>query len=427
MLQISARLQKGLGRVHSTDMVEQYSSNFFRRLDRRSCLRTLSAGAIAAPALAHGEEEKKTSSIKAISIALNDDRLWTTLQIKQSPEMIAIFDSGSHSDVIASGLVTEHKLRHIGRGGMVGIGGEVESSMFVIEDVMFGRTLKLDSTWAQSSGLLNSTPFKYLIGCQSLTFRNSELDLVRMQWRKAATALELIQYANSLDDKGPYQPVEGSYRNLNWTREVQLRGTVDGFSGRFLVDTGSPTNLVMGGKATKALGLWTSDQPYAPWRIQGFGRKRLQSRLYRLNRMSLSGIELERPLILLSNPGTIESTIEGYDGLIGMRALRSCNMLFDQDQQKLWLRPNRGPALPDLNYPMSGIWVERSGGRITVEEVSPQSPAALAGVVPGDSIVAADWKQLLQTLNSKAGTAVRLDIERNAKRRSVEFGLHPYL
>lgn len=392
-------------------------------LHRRAVLGGLVGASLSAPLL--GQE--RSQKLVEVPIGFKDDRLWTTLTIGTNTERIAIFDTGSYSDVISARLAREVKARAVAKGALHGLGGSEATNWIKLEQVVFGRTFPVAPVYAQASQALDATPFKYLIGCGVLSHWNCELDIARRRWRIAGTSKMLLDGAAAQTDAAPYVSIPDSYRWNGWTNTIYLSANVGGFSGKFHVDTGSPTNFLLDNRASQALGLWDSDQPFAPWRTGGFGRSQMRTRLYRLAKAGYAGIELGRPLVLLSDPDPAGSILEDADGLIGMRALSRSNLLFDREAKALWLQPNTLPTLPDLRYPMSGLWLERKGGAIRVDEVGIGSPAAKAGVLVGDRIVNADWPALLKTINADAGTPVALELERDGKRIAVQFVLQPFL
>lgn len=392
--------------------------------------RTFLAGLASLPAVlsdpAHAQDSKDKVSV-TIPIALNDDRLWTTIQFGDGEELIGLFDSGSHIDVVAAAVARQMRMREVTAGKLGGIGGTEASVLMQARDPLVGRIWRPEHLWAQSSTLLDATPYKYLFGVHTMGSNNSELDLASMHWRIHKSSAALLQDAAKSDSAGVYQSVEDSYFWNGWINEVQLPCVVGGIDGRMLVDTGSPTNFVINSKMTQRMGLWDSGQPYAPWRLRGFGRQRALTRLYRIDQAQFPTCVMPRPLVMLTNPAQPNQELQRYDGLIGMRALQGCSMLFDKDNRKLWLRPKGGTGLPDLRYPYSGLWLGDSRKRITIEEVGIGSPAAEAGLQASDVIVNAELDAVKQAINGPAGSMVDLEIERGSKRWSVSLKLRPYL
>ncbi len=76
----------------------------------------------------------------------------------------------------------------------------------------------------------------------------------------------------------------------------------------------------------------------------------------------------------------------GEAGLIGNAVLRRFNLVFDLDRERLYLRPN-GHWDDAIKSDASGLFLARRGdGTIVVDDVVAASPAAEAGLQPGDEL-----------------------------------------
>ncbi len=95
-------------------------------------------------------------------------------------------------------------------------------------------------------------------------------------------------------------------------------------------------------------------------------------------------------------------------------------------QLRLWATPNR-LALPPNDYPKSELWVDEGKGALKVTDVGNGSPAKQAGLMPGDIIVAQDFRTLVARLNQPVGTSISVEYERAGKRTRAEFTLAEYL
>lgn len=103
----------------------------------------------------------------------------------------------------------------------------------------------------------------------------------------------------------------------------------------------------------------------------------------------------------------------------------------DQDRLRLQLgqEPRREGA-QFLEVFRRGLWLSRApDGNIAVGDVAHGSAAQLAGIEPGDEIVAIDGKpspririyRLRQSLNGPPGAAFTLTVKQGAKERSVRL------
>jgi predicted metalloprotease with PDZ domain len=104
-------------------------------------------------------------------------------------------------------------------------------------------------------------------------------------------------------------------------------------------------------------------------------------------------------------------------GLIGNDLLRKFNVILNYPDRKIYLKPNRHYHDP-FDYAYTGMNFYLIDGKIIITDVNDGSPAAAAGVRPGDQLLAVEnnfsnniqqYKALLQ----KHGETVALVIFRN--------------
>ena len=121
---------------------------------------------------------------------------------------------------------------------------------------------------------------------------------------------------------------------------------------------------------------------------------------------------------------------ESVDGLLGYSFLKRFNVAVDYPRRILWLDP-----LPDyrddrpFEYSHVGLQIERRGGQATVAAVADRSPAALAGICPGDEIVLVDGAsvdtmdtiRLARRMEGRPGSAIELRIRRGDTERTYHI------
>jgi hypothetical protein len=364
----------------------------------------------------------ETPPIVEVPIRMSSERLWTSFELAPGEQYVGIFDSGGFVSKVSEQLAYQLNFKRSNgiEVPVEGLAGSEKGRWVRVESPVIGGVFRPPYWWFLTSKTLDRQAFKFLIGASWLTDYNTELDLNAALWR-------LYSDRSNGPDFAGYTKVPNSYSVDPISNIIRIPAKIGGFSGKFQCDTGSPTNFVLGGRATAALKTWHSDQPYAPWRIGGFGAGRMNTRLYRLPKAEVQALVLDRPMVMLSDPGRSTSIIEGVDGLIGLRAMRNFNMLFDATGKALWLKPNKLDFGNEERYPMSGLWLEPKGEVILVEEVGIGSPAAVAGVVTGDRIVGVEWDRLRAQINGDAGEEVGFQVERGGKRIDVRLTLQPYL
>ncbi|GGY24485.1 hypothetical protein GCM10008098_17620 [Rhodanobacter panaciterrae] len=106
-------------------------------------------------------------------------------------------------------------------------------------------------------------------------------------------------------------------------------------------------------------------------------------------------IGLDRPVIGLSVKGTLRSS--WHDGLLGAAFLTRYRVTFDYAHQQMILEPFADA--PTQGFDRSGLFLVSAGSDlqgIDVREVVAGSPAAEAGLHPGDHLIAVDGKSVKQ-------------------------------
>jgi hypothetical protein len=385
-------------------------------MGRRSFFMSVCAG-VSLPAVAQTKED--SSPYFAIPIRLTSNRLWTTTEIGTGEKYFTVLDSGGLTNKMASRLAIDLKLRSDGAYSIQGLGGTEKGNSVELKNPVIGDVYDPESLWFVTTETLDKQLFKMMLGVGMFMFANSEFDMQRAQWR-------LYKRGHGPDFSG-YTKIENSYRNTDIVRQIRVPCQIGSLSGQFHFDTGSPTNLLLDGRASGALNVWDTQQPYAPSRTSGFGPDRVNTRYYRTKTSTIAGFPLDNLVVLMSDPRRSNSSMAGVDGLLGLRAIRHFNFICDVKTKALWLKPNGINFGSEDHYPMSGLLLEQKEGVILVEDVGIGSPAANAGIRVGDMITGIDAPSLVNRINGEAGEMVSLEIERMGKRQSVTFTLQPYL
>lgn len=152
------------------------------------------------------------------------------------------------------------------------------------------------------------------------------------------------------------------------------------------VDTGSPTALGVDGGLVRSTRLAGSNQ--ARREVPGIGLAgESRGEAFLLRGVRVGDAVFETPLVY-STP--TDSTTTG--GVIGAELLRQFTLTFDYANARLWLQPAAGGSR-SLDYDRSGLLLVAAGrafDSLVVRHVESRSPAAQAGVLPGDVIVRVD-------------------------------------
>jgi predicted aspartyl protease len=124
-------------------------------------------------------------------------------------------------------------------------------------------------------------------------------------------------------------------------------------------------------------------------------------------------------------PGALESALgEPVDGLLGYSFLKHFRVALDYPRRLLWLDPSQG-GVPDRasEYCHPGIQLEDALGSLRVTAVADGSPAARAGIRPGDELLAVDGSPVAgsevvevgRRLEGDPGTRVELRLRRGSR------------
>ncbi len=377
----------------------------------------IAAGAIAplhTPALA----KTPAADPLVVPIRLLLDRLFTSIEAEAGRSDIAVLDTGAVFSTMSTARARELKLRLRSKSEINGFGGDETVGVVKLENPLLGGVRSIPELWMMTSDLLDNTGFKMTIGSEWFGNYNNVLDLAAGEWRL---------YKEAVFDPTGYNQISDSVKWLNYQHHFEVDAIANSFSGRFHIDTGSPAMMILDRHATREMGLWETQQSYAPVRLGGYGKKMVDARLYRLDKLNIHGFQIERPLALLCDPAATNPQFVGFDGLVGLGAMRHFNIFFDAKEKSVWLKPHGMAIESSPKYAMSGLSIDSASGKLVVADVGIRSPAHEAGLATGDIIVDIEREELRLMLNGVAGSSAQFQFERSGERRQAEFVLQPYL
>ncbi len=373
-------------------------------LDRRSLL-------AAFPLLAALPARAFADAPITAAISLNDERVLIDAKLNGQGPFPFVVDTGS----IVSGVrldVAERlglkKLRD------VRLNENKSFPLFAVDELVLGGAVRQPN--ASMFGLAGDTlGGEGLIAAGMLTSFDSELDLERGQWRV---------FPQGAPDRPGYTRLTSRFeqRGLGSSRIV-ADVALDGANIRTIVDTGMPWVLTLPHKRGRELGLWSDATPYAPVRLKGIaGQGKSLARLVRAKSLRIGEAVYDAPLITVRPPDA-----SGEDAVLGLRVLRSLNLAIDARSASLWVKRNTiSPQTP--YYSRAGLWIDETEGKVAVREVGAGSPAAKAGVSPGDVFEGVTTLgDALARLRGDAGKPVSLALLRKGQRIETGFTLADYL
>jgi hypothetical protein len=187
-------------------------------------------------------------------------------------------------------------------------------------------------------------------------------------------------------------------------------------TGDFLIDLGA--NSIAGIDSTAAAKL--SNTMGIPITAVGVGGE-VSLMIARLVFLEMGDVRVLSPVVLLGTHRPPTSRIERV-GFIGAGLLSRYNSIWDYEDRCLWLTPL--PSQP-FEANASGLGVISKAPdfrRFIVRRVDADSPAAVAGIQPGDEIISIDGNAAstyllpdLQRLLRRTGATVELKIRRNSE------------
>jgi hypothetical protein len=142
-----------------------------------------------------------------------------------------------------------------------------------------------------------------------------------------------------------------------------------------------------------------------------------QSRDGRADRISIGPYSIANPPITFAQDTEGLMAVKDQAGLIGAEFLERFTVVFDNTGKRVWLTPNASYRAP-AEYDRTGLRVHADGPgfhKFVVGRIVPQSPAAEAGIEPGDVIESID--------NAPAGEMTLTEVRRMLCRPNGRYSI----
>ena len=381
--------------------------------------RTLLAALAALPVLGHGGLAAQAGRVGGARILLRDNRVWIQVRFGARGPFTFIIDTGAAINLIRADVARQLGLRELRPVHLMGVGGVQQFMLREARDVRLGTTDVGTVRFGSYDG--EALPIHReaagALSASMLTVADTDLDFDAGEWRI---------YPDGRGDRAGFSRLESSIRqsaSAPGATQIMVDVQLDGSPYRLKLDTGAPMGIALWAGASRRSGLWNDRTPFSPGRRRGIGGVGAQARLVRAGDLRLGDMKFERPLISLTDP---DSRGRADDGLLGLPVISLMNLSTDLRSGRLWAQRNSRPPDPE-RYGLGGLWVEEASGGLVVTQLSPQSPAAEAGLAVGDVIVGMPLGDFVRRLAGAPGGSVSLDYRRGALARTARLTLRPFL
>ena len=126
---------------------------------------------------------------------------------------------------------------------------------------------------------------------------------------------------------------------LTKTNHFEIRATINGVKGRFILDTGASSSCV-GFEAIERFKLKVIDSEIM---AVGAGASNMQTKLSKSNTLKIGNWKKQRVALILFNLthvnlGLLKHNADAVDGIIGADILKKCKGIIDYDKKYLYLK-----------------------------------------------------------------------------------------
>jgi hypothetical protein len=365
-------------------------------------------------------EESSRDSAFTMPFRLVDHRVFVEVEVNGRGPFQFILDTGSDE------LLSDSTARRLGltvRSAGVGEGVGAATQQFgttQVAELRLGALRLADVTCSVTS--LGDTP---------QVFGTQPVDGVigKGVFERMVVKLDYVHRVLTFTPPGEYRaPASGTVLTIRRPQQIPVvEATLDGVAGRFGVDTGARSALLLYGPfcqqnqlAVKYGARW---QGVTGWGIGG----PVRSLIARAHQLDIGGVSVRDPIVRLSTQKTGLTTSSDMAGLIGPDVLWQFDVTFDYARMRMILEKSANYGRPD-SYDRLGVWMGQSGPHFWAVDVIAGGPGDQAGVRTGDTILAIDGRRT-DTLSlpdvreemrrRRVGEKVSLLVESHGRRHTV--------
>ena len=184
------------------------------------------------------------------------------------------------------------------------------------------------------------------------------------------------------------------------------------------LDTGNAFYATTHRDVLERVGMWTAGKAPKFMKQSGVASGTVDSWSVRLNNMTIFGVPVASSVWdIIDAPS---SSAEG-DGTVGFGFLKNFNIIIDYDKRRIWMENFTGQVAEEPPGEI-GIFAfsDPRAKVLRVYHVSPESPAAKAGIKEGDAILTVNgedyagksYREIRAALEGPKGSSVKLAVSR---------------
>ncbi|THD56237.1 aspartyl protease family protein [Phenylobacterium sp.] len=337
-----------------------------------------------------------------IPFKLYNNHIYLPVSVNGAPTRLMMFDTGATGLIDAAaaadlGLRPQGSSAVSGAGEKILAGGSLKIARLAVGDAEF-RDLPFTAVDRSEQQRVEGVP-------QSIGVLGYELS------KRLVTRIDYRRRVLTLIQPQAFRPPPGAKAlDFEFVAElVQVDAAVNGYPGKFILDTGSRASVLLLPRYAQSHGLDRdihTEQALAGWGmggpvVAGIGRGR---------ELTLAGVRLPQPVVVMLQGGP------PVDGNIGGEVLKRFDVTFDYSRQKVWFKPYRDAQTPD-ERDLSGLWLNQAGDDFEVVAVTPGSAGAVAGFSVGDIVETVD--------GARASTLILSDLRDRLKQpgEHLRFGV----
>ncbi len=354
------------------------------------------------------------------------DRILVPLTVDGHRTLKAEFDSGG-SLILQPATLTKLGIAATGKFKQGGnFEGATTAQTGRLENVALGDAIVRNVAF-HSYGFAPGQPDKALVGLEILQRFVVRLDFDRH--------IMTLTRPLAFDDHGLGTAIPFWFQD----NQPEIKGSIDGIAAFLTIDTGEAASLDILAPFARRYDLLNryqaniSDEPATGPVREVWARRRAGS-------VALDGpdgrplAEVHQPVIRISLERSGFGADRDVSANIGLGILRKFNLTFDYPRQRIFLEPNRLHAQKDV-FNRVGLRLRPRGAAWVVNAAYPGSPAADAGIRPGDIVLAVDGKtadilsseQIWSKFKAPVGTKLMLKVSSPAGERSIVLSLRDIL